>query len=258
MFEPVLQSLRDVEGVQGAMMVDAGGAVIAARAHTIYDPPTLQRVARSIINTTDAVQLIQEDWDLLTSHFAEGKLLLRNLRVPGPRARRFVLAVIADARLNLAFLGVALRVAASKLIAAIEASPEATVAIGSEPVAAPSTNSGRIQLPQMPEAPAEPARTGLTWSGSNVSAASAVSNVAAVSEVTVADADASALLSSCTRALAASIGPIAKMLVKEAVREVCGARAFTRADAPALFGRLASQIPNAQARATFQRATTAL
>ena len=48
MLEPILQSLRDVEGVQGAMVVDHTAAVVAHRAHTIFDLTLLQQVlARS-------------------------------------------------------------------------------------------------------------------------------------------------------------------------------------------------------------------
>src|SRR4051794_34560326 len=115
MLETILQGLRDVEGVQGAMIVDPTAVVVAHRAHTIYDVAILQQVARSVVNAVDSVQLIQDDWDMLTAHFGDGKLLLRSLRAGGMKPRRYVLAVIADATLNVAFLGVALRVAASKL-----------------------------------------------------------------------------------------------------------------------------------------------
>ncbi len=53
MLEPILQSLREVEGVQGAMVVDPSAAVVAHRAHTIYDLSVLQQVARSVINSVD-------------------------------------------------------------------------------------------------------------------------------------------------------------------------------------------------------------
>jgi predicted regulator of Ras-like GTPase activity (Roadblock/LC7/MglB family) len=123
MLEPILQSLREVDGVQGAMIVDGAAAVIAHRAHTIYDLSVLQQVARSVVNSIDSVELIQDDWDVLTAHFGDGKLLLRSLRTAGGTPRRYILAVIADATLNTAFLGVALRVAASKLISELEVNP---------------------------------------------------------------------------------------------------------------------------------------
>src|SRR6185436_4248467 len=117
------------------------------------------QVARSVVTSIDSVQLIQDDWDMLTAHFGDGKLLLRSLRTGGAKPRRFILAVIADATLNTAFLGVALRVAASKLLVELESNPGAT---GSQ-VSAMPTGSGRIPLvdPVRPDV----ARTGISWSG---------------------------------------------------------------------------------------------
>jgi predicted regulator of Ras-like GTPase activity (Roadblock/LC7/MglB family) len=249
MLEPVLQSLREVEGVQGAMILDHAATVVAHRAHAIYDLSVLQQVARSVANAVDSVELIQTDWDVLIAHFGEGKLLLRSLRGTGAKPRRHVLAVIADGRLNVAFLGVALRVAASKLIAELESLPTAAVS-SAIPIAIASGASARASSAE----PSRPvlAKTGLSWSG--VSSGSAVG----ASDVGVSDPAGSAFLSGCTKALAATVGPMAKVFVKEAVRTVCGERPFSRADGPAVLAHLAATIDDADDRATFQRATRAL
>ena len=253
MLEPILQSLRDVEGVQGAMVVDSGAGVVAHRAHAIYDLAVLQQVARSVVNSIDSVQLIQDDWDMLTAHFGDGKLLLRSLRVTGSRPRRYILTVIADSTLNVAFLGVALRVAASKLLGELEATPQVTSQSGPIPIATGSTGgSGRLALPD--QSRPEFAKTGLSWSGSTTSTGSGVGS----SDVGVSDPSALTFLSGCTKALAASLGPMAKVFVKEAVRKVCGERPFTRADGPALIAHLAAGIEDSDDRASFQRATRAL
>src|SRR5262249_20382896 len=134
-------------------------------AHTIYDLSVLQQVARSVINSVDSVQLVQDDWDIMTAHFGDGKLLLRSLRVAGSRPRRYILAVIADATLNVAFLGVALRVAAAKLTAEPEAGVPTPSAVSAPiPIASASSTTGRVAVadPSRPEI----ARTGLSWSGS--------------------------------------------------------------------------------------------
>ncbi|HET7504607.1 MAG TPA: hypothetical protein VFK02_26475 [Kofleriaceae bacterium] len=260
MLEPILQSLRDVDGVQGAMIVDQAAAVIAYRAHAVYDLPVLQQVARSVLNSADSVQLIQDDWDVLTAHFGEGKLLLRNLRTSGNKPRRYLLTVIADQTLNVAFLGVALRVAAAKLIAVLEAGPEPAPA-SAPSLVSPSNGShgGNGRTPAASEAvrPPELAKTGLSWSG--VSHGSTVgSSTVSSSDVSIADAASSTYLTACTRALAANIGPLAKLLVKEAVRKVCGDRPFSRVDGPAVLAQIAASIDNSDDRATFQRATRAL
>lgn len=253
MLEPILQSLRDVEGVQGAMIIDSTAAVVAHRAHTIYDLSVLQQVARSVVSSVDSVQLIQDDWEMLTAHFGEGKLLLRSLRVAGARPRRYILTVIADATLNAAFLGVALRVAATKLLAELEAAPQAAPSAQvSGPLASGST--GRVPLADTSRP--ELAKTGLSWSGSG-SQTGTGSGVGS-SDVGVIDSASSTFLSACTKALAASIGPMAKVFVKEAVRKVCGERPFSRSDGPALLAHLAAGIEDSDDRAVFQRATRAL
>ena len=257
MLDPILQSLREVEGVQGAMVIDPTAAILAHRAHTIYDITVLQQVARSVVSSVDAVQLIQDDWDVLSAHFGEGKLLLRSLRLGGAKPRSYVLVVIADATLNAAFLGVALRVAAGKLVAELEAGPPAPSPMGTTtgsmaiPVAIAGGSSGRVP-PVAEQSRPELAKTGLSWSG--VSSGSGIGS----SDVSVADNASSAFLSGCTKALAASIGPMAKVFVKEAVRKVCGERMFSRADGPALLAHLAASIDDPDDRATFQRATRSL
>jgi predicted regulator of Ras-like GTPase activity (Roadblock/LC7/MglB family) len=250
MLEPILQSLREVEGVQGAMVVDPSAAVVAHRAHTIYDLSVLQQVARAVINSVDSVQLIQDDWDMMTAHFGDGKLLLRSLRTSGARPRHYVLAVIADSNLNVAFLSVALRVAATKLLAELEAGAPAASSSVPSTIATGSTGSGRIPIVDQSRPVLE--KTGLSWSGTTTG-----SGVGS-SDVGVVDSASSTFLSACTKALAASIGPMAKVFVKEAVRKVCGERPFTRADGPALLAHLAAGIEDSDDRASFQRATRTL
>jgi predicted regulator of Ras-like GTPase activity (Roadblock/LC7/MglB family) len=252
MLEPILQSLREVEGVQGAMVVDPSAAVVAHRAHTIYDLSVLQQVARSIVHSVDSVQLIQDDWDMMSAHFGDGKLLLRSLRTTGAKPRRYVLAVIADSTLNVAFLGVALRVAATKLLAELEiAAPSPSSSVPGA-IATGSTGSGRVPMVE----PARPVleKTGLSWTGAATGSGSGVGS----SDVGVTDPASSTFLSACTKALAASIGPMAKVFVKEAVRKVCGERPFSRADGPALLAHLAAGIEDSDDRASFQRATRTL
>jgi hypothetical protein len=197
------------------------------------------------------VQLIHDDWDMMTAHFADGKLLLRSLRTSGSRSRRYVLAVIADTTLNIAFLSVALRVAATKLLAELESAvPSPSSAVPS--LATGSTGSGRIPIVDQSRPVLE--KTGLSWSGATTGTGSGVGS----SDVGVVDSASSTFLSACTKALAASIGPMAKVFVKEAVRKVCGERPFTRADGPALLAHLAAGIEDSDDRASFQRATRTL
>ncbi len=249
MIEPILQSLRDVEGVQGALIVDPSASVLAHNAHAMYDVAVLQQVARAVVNSVDSIQLVQDDWDMLNAHFGDGQLVLRSLRASGDR--RYVLAVIADASLNVAFLGVALRVASGKLMAELESSASAASSM-SIPIAI-AGGTGRIPKSDI----SEPTRGHLLWSGTDTGVhrhagpGSGLGN----SEVVVTDASSQAFLSLCARALAVSVGPMAKVFVKEAVREVCGDRPFAPPDGPALVAHLARLIDDPDDRAAFVRAT---
>jgi predicted regulator of Ras-like GTPase activity (Roadblock/LC7/MglB family) len=121
--EPILQELRDIDGVRGALIVDRAAGVLAYRAHASYAPPVLQQIARAIGSATDSVQGLEDDWESLTAEFGAGKLVLRNLRTASAQSRRCVLAVVADSTRDVGFLGVALRIAASRLILVLEAAP---------------------------------------------------------------------------------------------------------------------------------------
>ena len=159
MLDAILLGLRQLDGVHGALVIDSAAAVIAHRAHAIYDAPVLQHLARSAIKAVESMQLVDDDWDLVTARFDDGMLLLRSVRLAqtGRRPRRYVLAVIADATLNLAMVGTAMRVAAGKLQAELEAAPPAPVAaVGSSPAiarpraAAGATSSIASRLPLPP------------------------------------------------------------------------------------------------------------
>lgn len=259
MLEPILQGLRDVEGVQGALVVDPAASVVAFHAHAIYDAQVLQQVARAVTNSVDSIQLVQDDWDMLNAHFGDGQLVLRSLRTSGERPRRYVLAVIADATLNVAFLGVALRVAAGKLVAELEAAGS-----GSAIPVAISGGTGRFPRVE----PSQPlARSGMSWSGDTNSgiipayqppSPGSSGIIAGGSEVQVVDSASTAFLAGATKALAASVGPMAKVFVKEAVREVCGDRPFSRGEGAVLLAHLSALIDDPDDRAAFQRATRGL
>jgi predicted regulator of Ras-like GTPase activity (Roadblock/LC7/MglB family) len=258
--EQVLQGLREVKGVQGAMVIDHVGAVLAHNAHAIYDATLLQRVARSVVSSIDAVGLVQDDWEVLTADFGDGKLVLRRLQPGGAKPISYALAVITDATLNLPFLGVALRVAASKVQSELEAVPPASAVapVAAASAAAPppaSSIAGRLPLP--PPAP-EIAAAGHTWSGTGPIPTAGTGAGLSHSDISVIDAAAASFLSACTKALGASVGPMARVFVKETVRRICGERPFARSDGAALIAQLTLAIDDTDDRAAFQRATRSL
>jgi hypothetical protein len=78
----ILESLHTIEGVQGSLVVDGNGQILAYQAHALYDLNLLEQVSKAIIGSVDAVRLLHEDWDALSANFSEGNL------PPGNRPHR--------------------------------------------------------------------------------------------------------------------------------------------------------------------------
>jgi hypothetical protein len=258
----ILESLHTLEGVQGTLVVDGAGQILACQAHALYDISLLEQVSKTIAGTVDAVRLLHEDWDALSANFSEGNLVLRNLK-PGGAAEgnSVVLALIADSRLNTAFAGVALRVATAKLKSHLE-SPSGSASAGSlQKLPMPATPGGltgtmpagsaRANMSSVGAAAPNLGSSGLSWSGLG-------SSMGTSSEVFVADPKSSAFLTACAKALTSIVGPMAKIFVKEAVRQICPDRPFSRAQAEALLAVLATHIEDRAASAEFHRKVRAL
>jgi hypothetical protein len=258
----LLEGLHAVEGVQGSLVVDGTGQLLAYQAHALYDATLLEQVCKTIISAVDAVALLNEHWDAVTSTYTDGTLTLRNLKPGGAAAgRTVVLGLIGDARLNASFAGVAIRVAATKLKAFLE-NPNSLSSLGASQVA--QTASSGMANPALsgvtppgaqqggrPPNPAssstvELANSGLSWSGLG-------SSMRVGSDIQVADSASSAFLTACTKALAQSVGPMAKVFVKDAVRKLCPDRPFSRAMADGLVAILRAHIEDPDDLAQFQK-----
>src|ERR1019366_6741096 len=234
--DAILKTLSDLEGVNGAVVTDARGQVVAYRAHAVYDLPLLQQVGHATVTAIDSIKLLHEDWESISAQFSEGKLLIRNIaRGKGPE---YTLSVIADARLNVSFAGVAIRVAVGKLKTVLEAEAAAPLGMaGRPPLAAPS---GRGSSP-------DGVTNGLSWSecgGSSGMSASGMNGV---------DAASSVVLAGCTKALARSVGPMAKRYVKEAVSMLWPDRPFSRDQLPVLVAELEKYLANPEDASQFRK-----
>jgi len=268
MFDRILTGLHAVNGVQATLIIDARGELIAFQAHAVYDQALLQDASRQIMSAVDSVQLVQEDWELVTATYVEGKVLIRNLNAAEPESRASVLAVIADTTLNAPFAGVAIRVAASKIKAALnapgagEAAATPMMALASGPnISVPGATHGMngagrhaptfaaASLPALP-ARAEPASSGQAWSALNSSIGAPAANLS------VRDEEASGYLAVCSKALSRSVGPIARVFVREAVHRVCVNRPFSCEDGAALVAELVQHIRRPSDRNDFQKAMT--
>lgn len=267
MLENIIQTLRELEGVHSVVLADATGQVLAHRGHNMYDKDLLQQVGRFVATAVDSVKLIHEEWESISADFAEGKLLIRNL-VPAANGPTYTLTLVADGRLNASFATVAIRVALGKLKSAILAGAGTALSSSSmqmsasaltpQPISNNAAHASALSMSAIPSASAmsgsgkasvtEVASSGLSWSGLNSSGGSSASGV----EVT--DAESSAVLTACTKALARHVGPMAKLFVKEAVRKLWQGRPFSKEGTPDLIAELSKQIESSADAAAFRSA----
>jgi predicted regulator of Ras-like GTPase activity (Roadblock/LC7/MglB family) len=255
----ILQSIRSVDGVQGSLVLNSSGKVVAYHAHAVYDGDLMAKVGQMIMSTVDSVRLLHEDWETLSASFSDGSILLRNIRAEGGGASRSaILGIIGDSRLNHSFAGVAMRVAATKLKSLLESpeglggtNPAALAGMQTpRPVANDALNGSSVAAQAntpTPQPAGDLASSGLTWSG--VGSSTKGSN-----EVQAADTESSAFLAVLTKNLSAIVGPMAKIFVKESLRVLCPNRTFGRPRWEALVQEVSKQISNPGDAAQFQKA----
>jgi predicted regulator of Ras-like GTPase activity (Roadblock/LC7/MglB family) len=255
--ETSLQSLLDLAGVNAAMVYDGAGRLVAQRGKSVYDRALCEQVGGPLSRAVDSIQLQHEDWEVVTARFADGTVILRNLGEVGGTG--YALAVVADATLNPAFAAVAIRVAATKLrkllggalsMAALPTSLGSSVGSGPGGSQVGGRGPGSSQVFPAAGHPAAGSRpvlasSGLSWSRAGGSAFAAVA---------AADPAAGAFLARCSKELARSVGPMAKVYVEEAVRRLAPDATFTLAQAGALVEELAGQVEDAADRAAFVKA----
>lgn len=257
--EAILQGLMELGGVRASMVLDGAGHVVAHLGQAIYDRALCEQVGGTVVKAIESVQLQQEQWETVSAHFADGRLLVR--KVPARAAgAAHLLAVVADPSLNASFATVALRVAANKVMELADGGRQAA----SSQAAAASSRAARAEPPGAPPAAASSsvpaagdsrpnlANTGIGWTkgpaaGSSVSA----------SGLAAADPASAAFLSRCAKELARHVGPIAKVYAAEALRRVCPDAPFALAQARPLVDDLAAQIEDPADRAQFRAAALA-
>jgi hypothetical protein len=246
--EAILQSLQELAGVNASVVFDGSGQIVAHKGKSVYDRSLLDQVCGLVIKAIDSIALHHEDWDGITAHYGDGKLLLRNLGGANPH----FLVVVADNTLNPSFALEAMRVAVSKLKKALESGvPAASGSQPSGPAQAVPTPIAAAPSSPHPLAPKPAAGTHSALSSSGLTWSSGLGASAAASAVAVADEAASAFLTRCSRALAQYVGPMAKLYVKEAIRRVSPTAPFAMTAAAQLLADVARNIEDAQDRAAF-------
>jgi predicted regulator of Ras-like GTPase activity (Roadblock/LC7/MglB family) len=223
-----LNNLFELEGVRGIFVIDPRGTVVRARAHAIYDQETLQKAASSVSKALDSLQVQHGEWNAIQTQFSDGKLLLRSLK-------QYVLAVIADHTTNVAFANVALNVATKKIGQIIEARP-----LESAPAASSPSPMGVASMNE----------SGLSVSSLGMSSGFGMPS-GSQPAIQVGD-DVKPFIARCAKALAKSVGPLAKVHVKDAVRSLARDGRFAREQIGPLVKALEGMIDNAEERQEFR------
>lgn len=244
--EMILQSILDVVGVGAAIIVDSTGSLVSHRGRSVYDRTLCEQVGKTLIRAVDTIQLQQDDWSSVTAHYADGKILLRNLGTFAGKTH--VLAVVADATLNPSFATVVIRVAAHKLARALEGgSPSQVAAAGQTASIPPMAPPATTPAPQAASSSPPLANSGVTWVGTPGS-------TAGLSGISISDPASGSFLSRCVKELARHVGPMAKVYVTETVRRICPDAPFSLAAGAKVIEELAGQIEDADDREQFQKA----
>lgn len=204
-----IESLLELQGVRAAMLIDDRGQLLRSKAHAIYDVDTLRGAAQWI---NKVVEIQQGEWTSLLTQFSEGKLVLRNLG-------RHCLGVVADNTTNLAFLNVAMNVTTKKISQAAQVTP--------------------LQPSTLPPTVASVSDPGLAVSGLSISGLAASGSHPPVAM----DTEVSAFVDRCIKALAKSVGPMAKVQVKEVIRSIAQGGRLTREHLPQLVRTVEQRVP---------------
>lgn len=268
--QEILNGLLSQEGVYGAVVFEESGDVLGALGSSIYDNELLSDVASDLSQSIDALQLVNPFWEMVEVQFDEGYVFLRLVSEPGGEEARKVLAVIAHTDVNKSFASVAARVTAQKIKKRLASSGgaltlERTNASMSGVIPQGNFN-GNTQNHSLDPIP-DPSMSG-SWAQSQVSQAANLSMsgswVTSTSQagqaaggnpkkppITVADAPSKAYLERSVKNLARYVGPMAKVFVKDAVRNICFDRPFSANDFQPLTIALAERIDGQASRSEF-------
>lgn len=195
----VLEMFDKIPHVRGSFVFDAERRLLCGNGGPLYPNEVLEQAARHIAEAMDFFMQTQAQdatpgWENVVVSFSEGVLLLKSL------AKGAVLAVCAQEQVNHQMLRIGANVAAQRLKIPSGPPPAATPPPPAAPPPAP------VMAPPPPPAPAPPPVAPSLAPRTPARAAAPM------------DAATQEIADKLTRALAFSLGPVAKVLVKRAVQ----------------------------------------
>ena len=197
----VLEMFDKIPHVRGSFVFDAERRLLCGNGGPLYPNEVLEQAARHIAEAMDFFMQTQAQdatpgWENVVVSFSEGVLLLKSL------AKGAVLAVCAEVQVNHQMLRIGANVAAQRL--KIPASPPPPAAAPAPPAPPPPAP---VVVAPPPPAPPPPAPVAAPLTPRTPARAAAPM-----------DAATQEIADKLTRALAFSLGPVAKVLVKRAVQ----------------------------------------
>lgn len=234
----VLEMFDKIPHVRGSFVFDAERRLLCGNGGPLYPNDVLERAARHIAEAMDFFMQTQASdpnpgWENVVVAFSEGVLLLKSL------AKGAVLAVCAEQQVNHQMLRIGANVAAQRL--KLPTSPPAPAPAPAAPPPAPPPPPPPAPVyappPPPPPAPAPPPIATRTPARAPAPMDAATQEIA----------------DKLTRALAFSLGPVAKILVKRAVQGLAPDGRLRAEQWDELLRQLEKEIDSPSGLAEFRR-----
>jgi predicted regulator of Ras-like GTPase activity (Roadblock/LC7/MglB family) len=110
---PVLATLRDVEGVEGAFLLSDGGALVDKDLPAMFDAELFREVGPRIVRLRETFSAVGDEMDTLAIRFADFKLFIRSMQ-PG------FLCVLCSVAVNVPALRMGVQLAQRRILAELD------------------------------------------------------------------------------------------------------------------------------------------
>lgn len=249
----VLKTLYNVDGVRSATLLNSSGEVISHQSHSIYDTEVLNSASRFLIQALESFELQNEEWEEFNAEFEDGWVIVR-------RFKKAFLLIVTEDNIKLNFVSVAIRIAAKKINKILDDGLDLSAGSGldssdnnSVEISHSTLSQAQKVIPSHKNVPPQSgmsasalSSSGLNWSGLGTSQIGQ-------SMISVSNQDSSTFLTKCTDQLKKSMGPIARVIVKKAVRRISRGEPFSQKHFSLLLEELIQEIPKKSAQDEFRK-----
>ena len=154
---PILSTLRDVDGVQGAFVISDEGALVDLDMPAMFDPTLFGEVGPRIVRLRETFASGGDDMDACTLRFSDFKLYIRAMQ-------RGFLCILSSIGVNMPALKMGVQLAQRRILAELGAPEGAPVSSPPGSLAPPVWNSGAYGSGSASSPPTS-SKAGLTYRG---------------------------------------------------------------------------------------------